>query len=224
MNRQNSYSNSFWRFGESHVVGFIMKLSSSCNSNIFQAFFQQKAKCCWTIWLIPHPFPIVEHFHPLFIQIAQMGSQFAQMGSHFAQKTTPNPCSLLVSHHTPLLGICTYTKHPQTHPKTPLFPAWTWKWAKRTTVSVTWTRTGQINWKVDKFFLEVGNFFYLILCFWSCLSHQHWQINRHPHMEGPVCTLMKADLTWRRGAAMQKTVPISLIVFSFCGYSRKQLM
>ena len=44
------------------------------------------------------------------------GSHFALMGFHFAQITTPNPCSLLSS-HTPLSGICTYTKYL----KTPLF-------------------------------------------------------------------------------------------------------
>ena len=50
------------------------------------------------------------------------GSHFAQLGSHFAQNTTTNLCSLL-SRHEPLSGICTYTKHSQTNPKTvtPLF-------------------------------------------------------------------------------------------------------
>ena len=50
------------------------------------------------------------------------GSHFAQMGSDFAQNINPNPSSLL-SRHTPLSGICTYTKHPQPHPKTLLFLA-----------------------------------------------------------------------------------------------------
>ena len=53
--------------------------------------------------------PMLEHFCPLFAQIAQMGSLFGQMGSLFAQISTSNPCSLLCS-HTPLLGICTYIK------------------------------------------------------------------------------------------------------------------
>ena len=43
-------------------------------------------------------------------------------GSHFAQITIANPCSLL-SRRAPLSGICTYTKHPQPHPKTPLLLA-----------------------------------------------------------------------------------------------------
>ena len=47
------------------------------------------------------------------------GSHFAQMESHFDQNTTTNPCSLL-SNHNPLLEICMYTKHPQTHQKHPI--------------------------------------------------------------------------------------------------------
>ena len=50
------------------------------------------------------------------------GSHFAQMGSHFAQNSTTNPRSLL-SRHKSLLETCTFTKHHQPHPKTPLFLA-----------------------------------------------------------------------------------------------------
>ena len=53
---------------------------------------------------------------PTFRTNCPHGSHFAQMGFHFAQNTTPIPCSLL-SRHTALSGICTYTKHPQPHPK-----------------------------------------------------------------------------------------------------------
>ena len=56
---------------------------------------------------------------PTFHTNCPDGSHFAQMGSHFTQNTTTNPCSLLSSHKR-LSGICTNTKHPQPHSKTPL--------------------------------------------------------------------------------------------------------
>ena len=61
---------------------------------------------------------------PTFHTNCPYGSHFAHVGFHFAQpeNTTPNPCSLLSS-HTHLLGVCTYTEHPKAHPKTPLFLA-----------------------------------------------------------------------------------------------------
>ena len=59
---------------------------------------------------------------PTFHTNCPDGSHFAQMGPHFVQNTTTNPCSLL-SRHKHLVGICTYVKHPQPHPKTPLFLA-----------------------------------------------------------------------------------------------------
>ena len=101
--------------------------------------------------------PNLEHFSslPTFHTNCPHVSHFAQMGSHFAQNTTTNPCSELSS-NKPLSGICMYTKHPQPHPKTPLFLAWTWKWAKWTTVWANWTPTGQNVWKVRKTFREVG--------------------------------------------------------------------
>ena len=55
---------------------------------------------------------------PTFHTNCPDGSHFAQMGSHFAQNPTPNPCSLLSS-HTPLLEICTFTKHHQPTQKLP---------------------------------------------------------------------------------------------------------
>ena len=55
---------------------------------------------------------------PTFRTNCPDGSQFAQMGSHFAQNTTTNPC-ILLSRYKPLLGICTYTKHPKNTPKHP---------------------------------------------------------------------------------------------------------
>ena len=62
----------------------------------------------------PPPPPNSRALLPTFLTNCANGSHFAQMGSHFAQNTTLNPCSLL-SCHTPLSGICTYTKHPQPH-------------------------------------------------------------------------------------------------------------
>ena len=111
-------------------------------------------------------FPNSRALLPTFCTYCPDESHFAQMGSHFAQNTTPNSCSLLSS-HTPLSGICTYTKHLQTQPKTPLLLAWTWQWTKWTTVwaGQTGPPTGQNVWKVDKTFLEVGkkNLFMLFL-------------------------------------------------------------
>ena len=63
-------------------------------------------------------FPNSRALLPTFRTDCPDGSHFAQMGSRFAQYIIPNPYSLL-SNHTPLLGICTYAKHPQPHPKHP---------------------------------------------------------------------------------------------------------
>ena len=57
-----------------------------------------------------------------------------------------------IQQHKPLLGICTYTKRAKSHPKTTLFLAWTWKWAKWTTFWAKWTPTGQNVWKWAKLF------------------------------------------------------------------------
>ena len=73
-------------------------------------------------------------------------------GSHFAQNTTNNSCPLLSS-HTTLVGICTYTKHPKIHPKTPPFPDLNLKVGKMT------YHLGNLDknvWKVGKTFLEVS--------------------------------------------------------------------
>ena len=105
-------------------------------------------------------FPNSRAFVPTFHTNCLDGSPFAQMGSHFAQNTTPNPCCLL-SRHTPLLEMCQYTEHPQAHPKTPHLLAWTWKWAKWTTVWAIQTQTGQ-NEKWAKLF-------------WSGLKWFIWQ-------------------------------------------------
>ena len=97
-------------------------------------------------------FPILEHFWPHIIQIAQIGLILPRWGLILPRKPPPSP--VLYSAVTkPLLR---YTKHLQPHPKTPLFLAWTWKWAKSTTIWAIWTSTGQNVWKVGKTFLEVG--------------------------------------------------------------------
>ena len=76
----------------------------------------------------------------------------AQMGSHFAQNTTSNPFSLLSS-HTPLLGIRTYTKHPQTYPKHPI----SFESGQNELPSgQNETPTGQYVRKMDKTFQDVG--------------------------------------------------------------------
>ena len=103
-------------------------------------------------------FPNSRALLPTFRTNCPDGSHFFQIGTHFAQNTTTNPCSLLSS-HTLLLGICTYTKKapPQNTPFSGLIlkvGKWTIVWAK-------WTATGQNVSKVGKTFLEVGNFFYI---------------------------------------------------------------
>ena len=106
---------------------------------------------------------------------------FALMGSHFAQNTITSPCSLpWLSSHKPLSGICTYTKHAQPHPKTPLFLAWTWKWVKWTTVWAKWTRTG--HWvkclKGGQNFSRSGQkkLFICLLCVWASLEEHVYYI------------------------------------------------
>ena len=86
---------------------------------------------------------------PTFRTNCQVGLILPRWGLRvsFAHNTTTNPCSLLSRHKT-LSGICTNTKHPQPRPKTPLFLAWFWKWAKWTTVWANWTPSGQNVWKV----------------------------------------------------------------------------
>ena len=122
-----------------------------------QLHFQNTTFCPWLSVLIfncpdvtamiefPPPPPILEHFCLFLVQIAQKGLILPRWVSFYPEYPPqgPNPCSLL-SHHTFLSGICTYTKHPQLHPKTLLFLAWTWMWAKGTTVWAKWDP----NWAI----------------------------------------------------------------------------
>ena len=86
----------------------------------------------WTLWLKFFS-RILEYFCPLSYKLPKRvsfypdGSQFAQMGFHIAS----NVCTL------PFLGY-RHTQKKPTHPKTPLFLAWTGKWAKWTTVWAKW--------------------------------------------------------------------------------------
>ena len=63
---------------------------------------------------------------------------------------------------TPVLYSVYVHKTPQTHQKTPLFLARTWKWAKPSTVWAKWPPTGQNVRKVGKTFLEVGKLLLLL--------------------------------------------------------------
>ena len=64
--------------------------------------------------------PILEHFCPLFVQIAQMGLILPRWGLISPRKPPPTPVLYSAVTIAPL-GICTNTKHPQPHPKTPPF-------------------------------------------------------------------------------------------------------
>ena len=68
--------------------------------------------------MIEFPPPILEHFCPFFVQIAQMDLILPRWGN-ILPKIPPQPLIVTQPSHTPL-GICTYTKHPQAHLKTPL--------------------------------------------------------------------------------------------------------
>ena len=69
----------------------------------------------WSAWWFS---PNSRALLPTFHTNCPDGSHFAQMGSHFAQDTTTNPCSLL-SRHTRLSRICTWTNTPKPTPKQP---------------------------------------------------------------------------------------------------------
>ena len=106
-----------------HVPGHVV-IHPRRKSLIDSVMQHPKLSCFWLwimIMIIFFPTQIYSTF-ATFRTKSPSGSQFAQIGSHFAQNTTPIPCSLL-SRHILLSGICTNTKHPQPHPKTPLFLA-----------------------------------------------------------------------------------------------------
>ena len=67
------------------------------------------------------------------------------MGSPFARNTICNHCSLL-SDHTPLSGICTYTKRPPNPTQNTPFPGLNWK-------------VGNMNYHLGKMRPQLGNMF-----------------------------------------------------------------
>ena len=118
-----------------------------------RANITEKNTTAFLWWLNFFP-PILEHFCPLFIQIAQMGLILPRWGL-ICPEYHLQP--LFFTHPSQIpFRVCTHTKHSQLHPKTPLFLAWTWKCAKGTTVWAKWTPTGQNVWKMGRTFLEVG--------------------------------------------------------------------
>ena len=102
----------------------------------------------YLVWLNFVP-PILEHFCPLFVQIAETHS-FCPDGVSFCPDYHYQPLFFTQQPQTPFRDMYVHKKTPQPHPKTPLFLAWTWKWAKWTTVWAIWTPTGQNVWKVAK--------------------------------------------------------------------------
>ena len=128
-------------------------------------YWQQLAYSCTGVTvMMVFFFPILEHFCPLWVQIAQMGLILPRWGLILPR--IPPPISVLYSALTHLSGICTNTKHPQAPPKTPLFLAWSWKWAKLE------LQSGQFGPQMGKMlkkwqiFLEVGkNNLFMLLSF-----------------------------------------------------------
>ena len=112
--------------------------------------------------------PILEHFCPMLVQIAQLGLILPRWGLILPR--TPPPTSVLHSAVTIPKTSVFYTavtnpiwqNTPSAQPKTPLFLTWTWKWAKSTTVWAKWTPTGQNVWKVGKTVLEVAKKIFII--------------------------------------------------------------
>ena len=140
---------------------------------------------CWNNWLLNSPPPNSRALLPTYSTNCPYPSHFAQIGCHFAQITTPNPCSLL-SHHTPLVGICVYTKHPQPHHKTPLFLAWTWKCLKRTTIWVTWTQTGKNKVDIGQNFSRSEQKKIFIRNGWHCLTGPDTAITSRNSLVGVI--------------------------------------
>ena len=107
-------------------------------------------------------FTILEHVCPLFVQIAQMSLILPRRGLILPRKPPATP--VLYSASKPLLGICTYTKHPKTPPQNTPFPCLKLK------VGKTNYCLGKMdpNWakilKSGKTFLEMGKKNYSFPC------------------------------------------------------------
>ena len=66
--------------------------------------------------------PILEHFCPFFLQIAQMVS-FCPDGVSICPEYHQQPLFFTQQSQTPFGDMYVTTKHPQANPKTPLFQA-----------------------------------------------------------------------------------------------------
>ena len=99
--------------------------------------------------------PILEHFRPLFLQIAQMGLILPRWDLILPRIPPATPV-LYSAVTNPFRGYVHTQNTPSPTPKYPFFLAWFWEWAKWTTVWAKWTTSGQNVWNVGKTFLEVG--------------------------------------------------------------------
>ena len=121
----------------------------------------------WEVWSGLFPPRIEFFFHhsrallPTFHTNCPDGSNFTQMGAEgLILPRIPSLTPVLYSTVTHPFQGYTWTQNiPNPQTRTPLFLACTWKWAKWITIWATWTPAGQYVWKVDKTFLELGNFF-----------------------------------------------------------------
>ena len=104
--------------------------------------------------MIEFPPPIIEHFCPFFVQIAQMGPNLSRWGLILPR--IPRPTPVLYSGITyPFRGLVRTQNTPKSIQNTP-FSGLNLRWPKRTTVWAIWISSGQNVWKVGKTFLEVG--------------------------------------------------------------------
>ena len=128
-------------------------------------------------------FPILEHFCHFSYELPRWVS--------FCPEYHRQPLFFTQPSQT-LLGTCTLanTKYPQSHPKTPLFLAWTWKWAKWATVWAKWTPTGQNVWKVGQKVLEVGKNKLAIFTYTDTLPHRHHKMVSPEHVLDHITSIL----------------------------------
>ena len=115
----------------------------------------QKWKFCDDWILFPQFFSTFAHFSyklPTWVIQPSLGLIFSRWTWGLILPRIRPPPPVLYSVVTPFGNII----HHQAHPKTPLFLAWTWKWAKWTTVWEIQISTGQNVWKVLHTFQTVG--------------------------------------------------------------------
>ena len=134
------HGNHLQRLFEKTIKGFGWKINSRA------LLLRPRSGTAWEDRMGKHKmieffFPILVHFCPLFVQIAQMES-------HFAQNTTSNPCSLL-SRHTPFLGYVRAQNTTKPTPKHHFF----WPELESGAKGAIWTPSGDSGlmvWKVAK--------------------------------------------------------------------------